>query len=629
MKKLKFLAVSLALLLVLPACSNKAKIEDQPQNGQNNQQEEVKQEDLRYLDASLPIEERVESLLGQMSLMEKAGQMLQVERNRVSTLEMTSLRIGSVLSGGGSVPGNNTVQDWNDMFQQLQDAALKTTHKIPMIYGIDSVHGHSNLKGAVIFPHNIGLGAANDPELMYQMGAAVAEEMKLTNSLFNFSPCVAIGNEPRWGRTYESFSSDTQIVTSLAEAYLKGLTEHGVAATAKHYIADGSTTYGTGEINGLFDRGDSRLTEEELREKHLPPYQAMVDGGVQFIMPSYSSINGLKMHENKYLINDVLKNELGFEGVVISDYEAMNALSGINFEAKITNAINAGVDMLMEPNNYKDAINAIVSSVNKGNISEERIDDAVRRILTVKFKMGLFDDPYQEKLTHEVTELGSEQYRSIAKQLVEKSLVLLKNDNQLLPLKQGQKIFVTGPAMDDMGMQCGGWTISWQGQLDGENGKVTEGTTILEGLMEYAQIYGLEIITDQERAGEADLVLMAIGEVPYAEFEGDTADMSIVGKKAHPENEATIDYVESLDKPVVTLIIAGRNVILEDYMNQWDSIVMCYLPGSEGDGIASVLFGEKDFTGKLAMPYYRKVEDIGKEKVELLFDLGYGLSYDR
>lgn len=625
MKRIKFLAVLMALLLVLPACSNKAKTE-QPQENLNNQQE-VEQEDLRYLDATLPIEERVESLLGQMSLMEKAGQMLQGERNRVSTQEMTSLRMGSVLSGGGSYPGNNTLKDWNDMFRQLQEAALKTTHKIPMIYGIDAVHGHSNLKGAVIFPHNIGLGAANDPELMYQMGAAVAEEMKLTNSLLNFSPCVALGMDPRWGRVYESFSTDTEIVTSLAEAYLKGLTDHGVAATAKHYIADGATTYGTGEINGLLDRGDSRLTEEELREFHLPPYQAMVDGGVQFIMPSYSSFNGLKMHEHKYLITDVLKTELGFQGVVISDYEAMNALSGSNFEAKLTNAINAGVDMLMEPNNYKDAINAIINSTNKGKISEERIDDAVRRILTVKFQMGLFEDPYQEKLTHEVTELGSEQYRSIAKQLVEKSLVLLKNENQLLPLKQGQKIYVTGPAMDDMGMQCGGWTISWQGQLDGENGKVTEGTTILEGLKEYAQTYGAEIITDQERAGEADLVIMAIGEVPYAEFEGDTTDLSITGKKAHPENQTTIDFVESLDKPVVTLIIAGRNVMLEDYMDQWDSIVICYLPGSEGDGIASVLFGEKSFMGKLAMPYYRKAEDIGKKDVELLFDIGYGLTY--
>jgi beta-glucosidase len=332
------------------------------------------------------------------------------------------------------------------------------------------------------------------------------------------------------------------------------------------------------------------------------------------------------MHEHQYLITEVLKKELGFGGFVVSDWEALNVLSGSNFEKDVALAINAGVDMLMEPNNYKDAINAIVNNANKGLITEERIDDAVSRILTVKFDLGLFEDPYMENLTKEVTELGSEGYRELAKQLVEKSLVLLKNENQLLPLKQGQKIFVTGPALNDMGFQCGGWGITWQGQID-SNGKITEGTTILEGLLEYANSYGLEIITDKDRASEADAVIMAIGEVPYAEFEGDTTDLSITGRKAHTDNLDTIEFVNSLDKPVITLLVAGRNVIFEEYLDDWDSIVMCYLPGSEGDGIAAVLFGEAAFSGKLAMPYYKKVEDIGKEDAELLYELGYGLTY--
>jgi len=624
MKKFKLIIILMAVLFIFAACDKKdnASVSDQ-----KNPDGVSQEEDLKYLDATLPTKDRVSSLLGQMSLEEKAGQMLQAERNRVTVEDMTDLKLGSVLSGGGSVPGDNTLVDWQDMFAQLQSAAMKTSHKIPVLYGVDAVHGLAIVKGAVVFPHNIGLGAANDADLMYQMGAAVAEEMKLTNVLWNFSPCVAISTDPRWGRTYESYSSDVEIVTPLAEAFLKGQADHGVVDTLKHYVADGGTTYGTGEINDLLDRGDSRLSEEELRATHLLPYQALVQSGAKIVMPSFSSFNGVKMHEHKYLLTDVLKGELGFEGFVVSDWEAMTALSGKNFKANISLAINAGVDMLMEPNNYNDAIDAIISSVKKGNISEERINDAVSRILTVKFDLGLFEDPYQENVSHEVTELGSEKYRDLAKQLVEKSLVLLKNDNATLPLKQGQKVFVTGPALNDIGMQVGGWGLSWQGQLDNGKGKITEGITILEGLKEYGETYGLEIITDIDKAADADIVIMAIGEVPYSEYQGDTTDLSITGKKAHSENKSTIKFVDSLNKPVVTLIVAGRNVIINEYMDSWDSIVMCYLPGTQGDGIASVLCGEKPFTGKLPMPYYKQVEDIGEVNAKILFETGYGLTY--
>jgi beta-glucosidase len=632
MKRFRWFLVLFTLVLMLAACEKEkadtsVDITGKEVENQAGQQGEDQKEDLAYLDSTLPTKDRVASLLGQMSLMEKAGQMLQAERNKVTAAEMTNLRLGSAFSGGGSYPGSNTITDWNNMFQKLQEGALKSSHKIPMLYGVDAVHGLGLLKGAVVFPHNVGLGAANDPELMYQMGAAVAEEMKLVNILWNFGPCVAVSGDPRWGRTYESYSSDPAIVASLAEAYMKGQQEHGLASTAKHYLADGGTLYGTGEINSLLDRGDVRITEEELRKTHLAPYKTLIDSGVKIVMASYSSYNGVKMHENKYLISDLLKGELGFQGFVVSDWEALNALSGNSFEQDIALAINAGVDMLMEPNNYKDAINAIIKNVNNGKISEERINDAVSRILTVKFDMGLFEDPYQEKVKKEIEDLGSDGYRDLAKQLVEKSMVLLKNDKELLPLKKGQKIFVTGPAANDMGLQCGGWGLSWQGQMDNRNGKITEGTTILEGLKEYAETYGVEIITDPANASEADAVILAIGEVPYAEFEGDTTDLSITGRKAHPENITTIDYVNSLNKPVITLLIAGRNVLITDYMDQWDSIVMCYLPGTEGDGIASVLYGETSFTGKLAMPYYNNVSDIGKEDAKLLFEVGYGLNY--
>jgi beta-glucosidase len=343
-------------------------------------------------------------------------------------------------------------------------------------------------------------------------------------------------------------------------------------------------------------------------------------------MASFSSYQGVKMHENKYLINEVLKGELDFSGFVVSDWEALTALSGNNFEEDVALAINAGVDMLMEPNNYKDAINAIVNNVNNGKISEDRINEAVRRILTVKFDLGLFEDPYQEKLTKEVTELGSETYRDLSKKLVAKSQVLLKNEGNLLPLKKGQKIYVTGPAANDMGLQCGGWGLSWQGYMDEGNGKITEGTTILEGLEEYGKSYGVEIITDKEQASGADLVILALGEIPYAEYEGDTTDLSITGSSAHPGNQESIEQAKELGKPTITLLVTGRNVIIKDYMKQWDSIVMSYLPGTEGDGIASVLFGEAPFSGKLSMPYYESVEDIGSAQGHLLYEVGYGLT---
>lgn len=612
MKRYKYIALLLALILMLGGCSGKAS----PADIQNsNQQPKVSKET------------SIDDLVASMTLEEKVGQMIMGARDMMPAYTVKNLKLGSVLSGGGSYPGRNTVEDWQEMIYDYQDAALGTDKGIPIIYGVDAVHGLSLVENAVVFPHNIGLGAANDPELMYEMGAAVAEEMKLIRVPWNFSPCVAVNTDPRWGRTYECYSSDPAIVSKLALAYVKGQMDHGIAPTAKHYVADGGAVFGTGEGDFLIDRGDAVISEEELRRTHLLPYKELVDNGIKIIMASFSSWNGVKMHENEYLLTEVLKKELGFEGFIVSDWEAVSGLSGETYEENIANTVNAGVDMLMESFKYEEACSALLKAVKDGKIKEERIDDAVRRILTVKKDIGLFDDPCMDEVSHEVDELGSEKYRKLAKQLVEKSLVLLKNNNNILPLKEGQKIFVTGPAADDIGMQCGGWGLTWQGTLDSETGKVTEGTTILEGLIEYGKQYGFEIITDEDRAEEADMVILAIGEMPYAEYMGDTQDLSITGDKAHPENIEAIELAKSLDKPVVTLIIAGRNVIISEYMDDWDGVVMCYLPGTEGDGIASVLSGEAPFAGKLPMPYYKSVEDIGDESKNLLFDMGYGLTY--
>lgn len=611
MRRYRYINLLLIVILIFGSCSKK------------KQSTEISEFNSSIETAEI----NVDTLLASMTLEEKAGQMVQGSREAVLSKEIRKLGIGSVISGGGSYPGANKPEDWIEMISRYQDAAMKSDKKIPIIYGIDAVHGLALVKDAVVFPHNIGLGAANDPGLMYKMGAAVAEEMKLIRVPWNFSPCVAVSTDPRWGRTYESYSSDPNIVTELAKAYVNGLEDHGVMATAKHYVADGATTFGTGEGNFLIDRGDAIMTEEELRETHLMPYKELVDRGVKVIMASFSSWNGLKLHEHEYLLTDVLKNEYGFKGFIVSDWEAVARLDGDSYREKIIKAVNAGIDMLMEPNGYKDARTAIIKAVEKGQISEERINDAIRRILTVKKDMGLFEDPYMDKVSHEVNELGSEFYRNLAKQLVEKSLVLLRNDNNLLPIKSGQKIYVTGPAANDMGLQCGGWGLTWQGVRDNEEGKVTSGTTILEGLVEYGKEYNYEIITEEEQAKEADVVILVIGEVPYAEYLGDTKDMSITGAKAHRDNKEAIELAKSLDKPVITLIVAGRNVIISDYIDDWDSVVMCYLPGTEGDGVASVLSGEVNFTGKLPMPYYKSVEDIGKEGAQMLYDVGYGLGY--
>ena len=576
----------------------------------------------------LYIEQRVSDLISSMTLEQKAAQMVQCEQGFASRSYMENYCFGSILSGGGSIPNNdNTIDSWCNFIDNLQSGCESSEVPIPFLYGIDAVHGHNTLKDAVIFPHNIGIGAANDKELTYKMGAAVANEMKLTKTLWNFSPCIAVSLDPRWGRTYESYSSDTNIVSSLATEYAKGLMDNGIMPTAKHYIGDGATTYGTGENNRLVDRGDTQISEEELREKYLPPYKALIDAGVKTVMPSFSSFNGVRMHANKYLITDALKDELGFDGFVISDWEAINSLGGANLYENIVISTNAGVDMFMQPYQPIDVINSIVDAVENDEITAERIDDAVTRILKVKMEMGLFEDPMQDNIKSDVTQLGSDEYRDIARQLVEKSLVLVKNDGNVLPIKKGTKVFLTGPAINNLGAQCGGWTLTWQGLQDSNGVKITSGTTILDGFKKYADEYGIEIITDEERASEADITILGIGEIPYAEYEGDTRDLSITGDKALQGNEEAIELAKSLNKPTVTLIVAGRNVLINDYINDWDSVVMCYLPGTEGDGIASVLLNKTPFSGKLPMPWYKSLENIATDDAEIQFPLGFGLKY--
>ena len=631
MKKSFALILTLVFCLSLFACSAAKTPDTLPSSQIAAENVASETPDASSSSAGASIEERVNEVMARMTLEDKIGQMVQGEQYAANASEMEKYGLGSVLSGGGSVPGGiNTIENWHKTIDGLQKAALSRKTKIPFLYGIDSVHGHNTLRGAVVFPQNVGLGAANDADLMYKMGCAVAEEMKLTKTLWNFGPCVAVAQDPRWGRTYESLSSNPDIVSALSAAYVKGLQEHGVIACAKHFLADGGAQFGTGEGDNLIDRGDCTISEDELMKLHMKPYQVAIEAGAKTVMASFSSFHGVKMHENKHLLTEVLKGQMGFKGFVVSDWEATKGLSGNTIEENYILAVNAGVDMLMEPYDYAKVIKTLSEAVKNGTITEERVNDACRRILTVKMESGIFDDPYQEKLTHEVDKLGSEQYRNLAKTLVEKSLVLLKNEGNVLPLKKGQKVFLTGPALEDIGVQCGGWTITWQGETDTKvGGKLTEGTTILEGFKKYASAYGLELITDKNKAKDADVVILALGEIPYAEFNGDTEDLSITGKLALAGNKDAIGFVKGLNKPTVSLLVTGRNVIISDYMADWDATVACYLPGTEGDGIASVLVGETPFTGKLAMPWYQSVGDIGNKDKKPMFELGYGLTYQK
>lgn len=555
-------------------------------------------------------------ITAKLTLKEKVAQMLQPHESVANTEMIKENGYGSILGGWGK-----GAPEWKTFILGLQEAVLDSSGGIPFIYGNDAVHGVNNCAGAVIFPHNIGIGAANDTMLTYQMGLAVADEAKLGGILWTFSPCVASAQDPRWGRTYESYSSDIKLVTELSTTFARGMMDGGILPCAKHFFADGDAEYGKGEGTMLIDRGDAILDEERIQEL-LSVYKALIDVGVKTVMISHSAVNGVKMHENTHFITDILKGELGFDGFIVSDWESIHNISNDPLKEQVITSVNAGIDMLMEPFEYEDCMRYIIEAVNEGSISQERIDDAVTRIIDVKIQMGLFNDPMMETLQTKQSQTNSDEYRDLARQLVEKSLVLLKNENQVLPLKNGSTIFLTGPALDNTGVLCGGWTHGWPGNM---NVAKTNEKTILDGFLEIADAQGFTIITDPAQANEADMTILCIGEMPYSEWEGDTEDLSITGQLALPENNEAIQLAKTLGKPTVTCIVSGRNVIIDAYEYDWDAVVLCWLPGSEGNGIANVLAGKAPFTGKLPMPYYSSVQDIGTDKVK--YELGYGLEY--
>ncbi|CAL1356563.1 unnamed protein product [Linum trigynum] len=593
---------------------------------------------IKYRDPKQPTNARIRDLMNRMTLQEKIGQMVQIERTVASPQVMKNYFIGSVLSGGGSSPGvNASAQEWIKMVNQFQRDALSTRLGIPMIYGIDSVHGHSTVYNATIFPHNIGLGATRDPELVKRIGAATALEARATGIPYLFAPCVAVCRDPRWGRCYESYSEDPEVVRSMTEIvtglqgdipstspkgvpYVGGKTK--VAACAKHYVGDGGTVNGINENNTI-------LSRHGLLSIHMPGYYASIIKGVSTVMVSYSSWNGDKMHGNRDLITGFLKGTLRFRGFVITDWEGLDRMTSprhANYSNSILRGINAGIDMIMVPMKYKEFIDDLNQLVTNHEIPMSRIDDAVRRVLRVKFTMGLFENPLADETL--VNHLGSHEHRELGREAVRKSLVLLKNTNSMLPLpKKGSKILVAGTHADNLGYQCGGWTIQWQGQ-SGNN--ATVGTTIMNAIMNTVDKQSSQVVYQENpdtkylRSEGFSYAIVVVGELPYAETKGDNMNLTI------PEPGPTM--IKNVCRAVkcVVVVVSGRPVVIEPYLKWIDGLVAAWLPGTEGQGVADVLFGNYGFSGKLPRTWFKSVDqlpmNVGDEHYDPLFPFGFGLT---
>lgn len=645
------------------------------------------------------IAEKVSNILNQMTLAEKVGQMTQVDLRMFDDInDIKTYHIGSVLSGGSGAPKNNTPKDWLDMVNGFQKIAMGDRLAIPLIYGVDAVHGHNNLLGATIFPHNIALGAANDSDLVFRVNKATATEVAASGIHWTFSPCVAVPQDPRWGRFYEGFGQTTALVNGLTTAAVMGyqalLTETDdkqVAACAKHFVGDGGTIWGTGtEVDGihpyLIDQGDVQLDDEALRELHLPPYERAIAADVKTIMISFSSLRGEKCHGSNFLINDLLKDELGFKGFVVSDWGGINQIPG-DYKSDVIKGINAGIDMVMVPGirqgdpfyvknkHYKTFIQYLIEAVIEGSVSMDRIDDAVSRILKVKMEMGLFDNPYIDDTY--LDQIGSAAQRALAREAVQKSTILLKNQGSL-PLSKNATITVVGSAANNLGAQNGGWTIDWQGiftpdfafldynadgeltseeyysqlkkvyenkfeknnwtdhfeEIDPDNDGIVApadfssfmqnrvfqptGTTLLEGLSQVAPEVDIVYSPNATTIAEGSVVLAVVGEYPYAEGIGDDGDLSL-----NLADQEILNRVSASGNPLIVVMLSGRPLLVHDRVDAFDAFVASFLPGMAGEGIADVLFGDIQPKAKLNFTWPTSSDGAG-----VLYELGSGLDYN-
>ncbi len=571
----------------------------------------------------LMIEKKVDSLLALMTLDEKIGQMSQVRHfDDVTEEEIASKFIGSVIHTQGPLPGNNA-SEWQAKFTRLQEKALSTRLGIPLLFGVDAVHGQNTFEGATVFPHNIGLGASGNTDLVEKAAQITAIESQATGFNWVFSPCIAIPYNERWGRVYEAFSESTKLTEKLTKASITGhqgklSDQHTVMATAKHFIGDGATDYGK-------EGGETSLTFDQVSERLLAPYKAAVEEGVGSVMASFNTLMETPMHANKIMITDTLKRAMDFDGIVVSDWKGYSRFG----EEAI---INAGIDMVMAVDGDLDLFQqGLKDALETGKVSQERVDDAVRRILRQKIRLGLFENPFPDDSL--ISKIGIAEHREVARQAVRESLVLLKNEDQILPLNKNiSKIVVVGEHGNNSGLQSGGWTVDWQGKTENYKGA----TTILEGVRNLANGEVVYEANADSVHKDADVAIICVGETPYAEFFGDvgheTGDLLLILDDAHK------NYIESYIREgvkVVIVLISGRPLVATDEIEQADAFVAAWLPGSEGDGIAEVLFGDYNFSGTLPHSWPNSVDDYRDKygpnfwdsSIKPLFPIGYGLQY--
>jgi beta-glucosidase len=598
--------------------------------------------DYPYQDPSLPVPQRVADLLGRMNLAEKIGQMTQTERYQVydDPTPISQYGLGSILSGGGSTPTDNTPSAWADMVDRFQTEAMKTRWKIPLLYGIDSVHGDGNMYGATVFPHNIGLGASRDPGLVREVEHVTAQETRASGPQWTFAPCICAAQDDRWGRTYESFGEDPALVERM-ETAIDGFQggpgqlkdNDRVLATAKHFAGDGDTTYGTASGSYKIDQGIAVTNHQDFYDKALRQYvPAVQKHDVGAVMPSFSSVdwtedgvgNPIKMHANQDLISGWLKRDTGFNGFVISDWEGIHQIPG-DWATQVKTGVNAGIDMMMEPNSYVDFINTLTALVNSGDVSMGRIDDAVSRILTKKFELGLFEHPFTDRTN--LGKVGSPAHHALARRAASESQVLLKNNRSALPFKRNANVYVAGGNADSMGNQAGGWTLQWQGS----SANIIPGTTILDGIRQDTTgsvTYSQDASAPIPHGADG---IVVVGETPYAEGVGDVGGPGGQTMRLTDADKAAIDRVCVQTVKCAVVVVSGRPMILDPAQrDEADALVAGWLPGSEGAGVADDLFGVRPYTGKLPVSWPRSLaqEPINKgdANYDPLYPFGYGLS---
>lgn len=590
------------------------------------------------------MEKQIDVLIAKMTLEQKVGQTIQPEIRSISLADIKKYHIGSILNGGGAFPNNNKLskaEDWVALADSFYKASMELAENgvaIPIMWGTDAVHGHNNVIGATLFPHNIALGATHNPELMKKIGAATASEIAVTGIGWSFAPTVAVVRDDRWGRTYESYSEDPEIVKSYAGKMVEGLqgdantpdflSANHVIATAKHFLGDGGT-------KGGIDRGNTDISEAELVKIHAQGYVTAIEAGVQTVMASFNSWQGDRMHGHQYLLTDILKNHMGFDGLVVGDWNGHEFVSGCT-KNNCAQAFNAGVDIFMVPDDWKLLYENTLAQVKSGVITQARLDDAVRRILRVKMRAGLFQvgAPSTHALSGKNEILGSAEHRAIARQAVRESLVLLKNKNQLLPIKAGSKILIAGDGADNIGKQSGGWSISWQG-TGNVNSDFPGATSIYKGIADAAKANGSKVTlnVNGDYQQKPDVAVVVFGENPYAEMQGDINKLDYASDK----ELKLLQKFKAQGIPVVSLFITGRPLWINPELNASDAFVVIWQPGTEGTGVADVIIPDAknkaryDFNGKLSFSWPAAPDqtplNVGQENYAPLFPYGYGLTY--